>query len=78
MNLRKLAAWLFLLVIVLYVITGFGITKYQVVGKLSFGLLTKALSFKIHSVLIWPLIILAVVHVGQAYGLFDFLKKDEN
>jgi len=74
-NFRRFAAYLFLLTIILYVITGYGITRYQTVEKLSFGLLTKALSFKIHQWLIIPLVLLVVIHLYYSCSLFGLRRK---
>jgi len=69
---------LFLLVIVLYVITGYGITRYQIVEKLTLGLLSKPLSFKIHQTLIYPLVIFLFIHLYYSSGIFNFLKNYRN
>lgn len=47
----------------LYVITGFGITEYQTVESLTFGLLNKASSFEIHTSLEIPFLMLLALHV---------------
>ena len=52
-----------LILIVLYFVTGFGITEFRVVKVLTFGLLTKSAAFKIHSNLWIPLIVLLVLHI---------------
>jgi dolichol kinase len=62
---RQVVHWLLLVVIVLYILTGFGITSYRVVEHLTFGLLTKPLAFKIHDNLIIPFIVLIVLHIYQ-------------
>jgi thiosulfate reductase cytochrome b subunit len=62
-NYSKLINWALLIVIILYVITGFGMTEYQTMEKLTLGLLSKPLSFKIHSILIYPLVILTILHI---------------
>ena len=69
---RKTAAYLSLLAVMAFIITGYGITYYQIVEKLTFGLLNKALSFKIHSVLIWFLLLFLAVHL---FFSCDMLKK---
>jgi hypothetical protein len=45
------------------VITGFGITEYQTVESLTFGLLGKARSFEIHTSLEIPFLLLLGLHV---------------
>ena len=73
-NFRKISAYLLLLVIVLYIITGFGITRYQVVEKITFGMLSKSLSFKIHHNLIYPLVIFTIIHLYYSCSLFNRFK----
>jgi cytochrome b561 len=46
---KQVVHWLLLAVIVLYILTGFGITSYRAVEFMTFGLLTKPLAFKIHN-----------------------------
>ncbi len=46
---RKIIQWLLLAVAVVLLITGLGITYYQIVETISFGLLTKNLSQHIHT-----------------------------
>jgi cytochrome b subunit of formate dehydrogenase len=72
---RKIAAYLFFTVILLYIITGYGITQFRFVEKYTFGILTKTLSFKIHFNLIIPLIILALIHLCFSCSLFKGLRK---
>jgi cytochrome b subunit of formate dehydrogenase len=65
---RQLVHWLLLAVIVLYLLTGFGITEYRVVEQVTFGLLTKNLAFNIHNNLLVPFIILLGLHIYQQTG----------
>jgi len=62
---RQVVHWLLLAVIVLYLLTGFGITEYRVVEHLTLGLLTKPLAFKIHDNLLIPFIVLLGLHIYQ-------------
>ncbi len=64
MNLVK-GVILSLLVIltVLYVVTGFGITEFRIVDTLTFGLLNKNLAFKIHNGLTIPAAIVLILHI---------------
>jgi hypothetical protein len=55
--------WLLTVVVIVYLITGFGITEYRIVESLTFGLLTKSLAQKIHLNLEIPFIILLVLHI---------------
>jgi thiosulfate reductase cytochrome b subunit len=62
---KQVVHWSLLAVLVLYVLTGFGITAYHTVEFLTFGLLSKALAFKIHNDLIIPFIVLIGLHIYQ-------------
>ena len=64
---RVLIRWLLLAAIVLYAVTGFGITEFRVVETLTFGVLTKNLAFKIHDILFIPSLILLLLHIGFPY-----------
>ena len=61
---RKIIHWLLAVLVVIYLITGFGITEFRTVETLTFGLLTKNLAFKIHNNLWIPFIILLVLHIS--------------
>ena len=74
-NYKKVIAYAALVVIVLYVITGFGITKNDTMLKLTFGILTKSAAFEIHNNLLIPLILLLVAHLALAEG---WLNRIEN
>jgi cytochrome b subunit of formate dehydrogenase len=66
---KKSLPWLLLAVLALYIITGYGITQFRTVETITFGLLTKNLSFKIHSALTIPFLVLLVVHIVLPYVL---------
>ena len=55
--------WLLTVLVIIYLVTGFGITEYRIVEPLTFGLLTKSLSQKIHINLEIPFIILLILHI---------------
>ena len=55
---------LLLAVIVLVVLTGYGITDYRIVEALTFGALSKSLSYRIHTLLVVPFVLLLAAHVG--------------
>lgn len=55
--------WLLTVVVIVYLITGFGITEFRIVESLTFGLLTKRLAQKIHMNLEIPFITLLVLHI---------------
>jgi cytochrome b subunit of formate dehydrogenase len=55
--------WLLTVLVIVYLITGFGITEYRIVEPLTFGLLTKSLAQRIHISIEIPFIILLVLHI---------------
>jgi len=60
---RKAVAWILLATSLFFLLTGFGISNSSVVDGLTFGLLGKAESFKVHEVLWIPFLLLLVLHV---------------
>jgi hypothetical protein len=60
---RRTIYWLLSVVVIIYLLTGFGITEFRIVEPLTFGLLTKNLAQKIHINLEIPFIILLVLHI---------------
>lgn len=60
---KTLTHILLTIVIILFIITGFGITNYRVVESLTFGILSKPISFQVHTNLTIPLIILLFFHM---------------
>jgi cytochrome b subunit of formate dehydrogenase len=66
---KKVVPWLLLVVMVLYVITGLGITQFRTVENLTLGLLNKNLSFRIHNDLLVPFLVLLIIHICLPYIL---------
>ena len=62
---KQIVHWSLLAVLLLYLLTGFGITSYRAVEFITFGLLTKPLAFKIHDNLIIPFIVMIGLHIYQ-------------
>ena len=62
---RRVTHWLLVAVILLYGITGYGITQYRIVEPATLGLLTKPLAFQIHDNLLIPLLVLLALHIYQ-------------
>ena len=60
---RRIVAWLLATFSILLVLTGLGITRYEVITPLTLGFLDKALSYKIHVLLWGPFLILIVLHM---------------
>ena len=65
---ERLAHWLLLAVTVLFLVSGFGISDYRIVESLTLGLLTKSLSFRIHSNLWILLVALLGLHIYLVYS----------
>lgn len=61
--LQALTRWLLFLVVLIYIVTGFGITEFRTVERLSGGLLTKNASFEIHDSLLIILVVLLLAHI---------------
>lgn len=62
-KIAKVIHWSLLGLTLVYILTGFGITQFRIIEKYSFGLLTKSLSFRIHSALIVPFLLALALHV---------------
>lgn len=60
---KKIVYWSLFILIIVYLITGFGITQYNIVEALTFGLLSRNLSFIIHENLWIPFLILLALHM---------------
>ena len=60
---RKIIKWSLLVITALFLVSGFGITHFRVVETITFGLLMKPLTFKIHEYLWIPFLILLILHI---------------
>jgi len=60
---KKIIHWGLLVLIIVFIVTGFGIVRYKIIETLTFGLLTKPVSYQIHSYLVIPLVIFLYLHV---------------
>lgn len=60
---RSWTHWLLLIFTLTYVVTGLGMMYFRVVESLTFGLLTKNLSFRVHSFLLIPFLIVLGAHI---------------
>ena len=67
-----------MIVVILYLVTGFGITHYGIVEPLTLGLLTKNLARRIHMNLEIPFIVLLVLHIWLLPLLKRFKLKQAN
>jgi hypothetical protein len=64
-----------MVVTIVFLVSGFGITEFRIVETLTFGLLNKSLAFKIHEVVWIPFVVLLVLHSYQ--GLSRKKKKSQ-
>jgi len=55
--------YLLLILTLIYLLSGLGITQYQLVEALTLGLLSRNLAFRIHDFLLAPFVVLLLVHV---------------
>ena len=63
---RKTVHWLLMALVLMYLVTGLGITEFRIVEALTFGLLTKNLAFRIHSNLLIPFLVLLGLHISPS------------
>ena len=68
LKIKIITHWLLLVAILMYVITGLVIMDYRIVQPLTLGLLTKALSSRIHNNLLIPFLILLALHLYFVIG----------
>jgi Ni,Fe-hydrogenase I cytochrome b subunit len=66
---KNITRWLLVAVAVVLLVTGLGITEFRIVEYLSFGLLTKSLAQKIHTMPgLWiSFLVLLVVHISLSF-----------
>jgi hypothetical protein len=62
----RCCGWATLVLVLLTLLTGYGITQFRIVSPLTLGLLTKALAQRWHAYTDLPLIVLLAFHVGIA------------
>ena len=63
---QRIVHCLLLAVVALYFVIGLGITQFRTIESVTFGLLTKPLSFQMHNFLWIPFVILLALHIYQA------------
>jgi len=71
-RIKKIIASMLLIMTVTLLISGFGITHYGIITPLTFGILDKPLSYRIHTMTWGIFVILLILHV-----YFPFAKKKE-
>jgi thiosulfate reductase cytochrome b subunit len=60
---RRSIHWILTALVIVYLITGFGITEYRIVEPLTLGLLTKSLAQRIHMTIEIPFIVFLILHI---------------
>lgn len=60
---KKGLDWALFGMTLVYLFTGLGITQFRIIEDLTFGLLSKNLSFRLHEDLLVPFLILLSLHV---------------
>lgn len=70
--------WLLAALLILLVVTGYGITNPQIIGELTGGILTHPLSLYLHTLLDFPVLVLVMIHVliGLRFALLRRGVKD--
>jgi hypothetical protein len=66
LNTRTIREWVHLLLTVstaLFVVSGLGISDYQLIGTITLGLLNKGVSQRIHENLLYPFTALLFLHI---------------
>lgn len=62
-NLKKWTSWLLLTVVILMLFSGFGITHYMIIETVTLGMIGKTESFRIHTILWGPFLVLLIIHL---------------
>jgi len=77
---KKCIYILLTITILIYIISGFGITEYKIISSFTFNILTKPVSHQIHNNLVIPFIILFILHIllSMKYVKKFFHKIDSN
>jgi hypothetical protein len=65
-DVKRLVMWLLGGVTVLFLLTGFGITSQDMVTPLTLGVLSKSVSYQLHTYLWGPFLILFLLHIYLA------------
>ncbi len=64
---KQIVQWLLLAGVVLYVLTGLGMTQFGVFEPVTIGLLVRRICVAIHNNLLIPFIILLLLHLSLPY-----------
>ena len=61
----RITHWLLVAVLILYGISGLGITQFRIVEAVTLGILSKELAFRMHDMLWIPFVMLLALHIAQ-------------
>ena len=62
----RLCGWVTMALVLLTLLTGYGITQFRIVDPLTLGMLTKAVAQRWHAYTDLPLVVFLVFHIGIA------------
>ena len=62
-QIRKIIHWGLLVIIIIFIFTGLGIVRYRIIESITLGLLTKPISFQVHTYLTFLLIVFLYLHI---------------
>ena len=60
---KKGLDWVLFGLTLVYLLTGLGITQFRMIEEVTFGLLSRSLSFRLHEELLMPFLVLLSIHV---------------
>ena len=78
MSIRRCVDWTLLVVAIIAIMSGLGITEFRVMERLTFGALSKIMAFRVHFAIWKPFLVLLVMHLvlrGSALALFRKARK---
>jgi cytochrome b subunit of formate dehydrogenase len=62
----RICGWLTMILALVTLLTGYGITQFRIVDSLTYGILNKALAQRLHGYTDLPFLALMLTHVGIA------------
>lgn len=74
-KISRIVSLALLLLVILFILSGFGITKPRIVGAITFGLLDRGSSFSLHSFLVLPFLILLIAHIIPIHRIKRMFRK---
>jgi len=74
----KIIHWTLLIFAIIYIITGFGITEHKFIETIIFGIISKSIAFQLHIFLIYPFIILLILHISLSINKKSRWKSKKN